>query len=139
VQSRFEALKARREAGLDARRDKLAQKLHAEEQQLKQELVNSQETPAQRRTAMAARAREMARRREAERQQLANELMEQVGYLASLQDIPEYLPDLPWMVFGEAQARGADSDTSSIFHSIATCQLCWLVLSCRPSGITVTP
>ncbi|WIA09145.1 hypothetical protein OEZ85_008556 [Tetradesmus obliquus] len=77
VQSRFEALKARREAGLDARRDKLAQKLHAEEQQLKQELVNSQESPAQRRAAMAARAREMARRREAERQQLADELMEQ--------------------------------------------------------------
>lgn len=84
VQSRFEALKARREAGLDARRDKLAQKLHAEEQQLKQELVSSQETPAQRRAAMAARARDMARRREAERQQLADELMEQVGGRASL-------------------------------------------------------
>lgn len=77
AQARFEALKARREAHLDERRDKLAQKLHEEEQQLKQELVSSQETPAQRRAQMAARAREMARRREAERQQLAEELIEQ--------------------------------------------------------------
>eukprot|EP00878_Enallax_costatus_P047174 GHUV01057599.1.p1 GENE.GHUV01057599.1~~GHUV01057599.1.p1 ORF type:complete len:192 (+),score=62.84 GHUV01057599.1:363-938(+) len=77
VQQRFEALKARRESNLNARRDKLAAKLHAEEQQLKQELVNSQETPVERRAKVANRAREMARKREAERQQLATELMEQ--------------------------------------------------------------
>eukprot|EP00879_Flechtneria_rotunda_P009484 GHRR01009927.1.p1 GENE.GHRR01009927.1~~GHRR01009927.1.p1 ORF type:complete len:385 (+),score=156.30 GHRR01009927.1:124-1278(+) len=77
VQQRFKALKARREADLAARRDKLARKLHDEEQVLKQELVDSQETPAQRRAQMAARARELARLREAERQRLAEQLAEQ--------------------------------------------------------------
>lgn len=62
---------------MDVRRDRLAAKLHDEEQQLREELVNSQETPAERRAKVAARAREMARKREAERQQLAAELMEQ--------------------------------------------------------------
>lgn len=77
IQQRFEVFKARREADLDGRRDRLAAKLHAEEQQLKQELVNSQETPAERRAMVAQRAREMAKRREAERQQSAAELLEQ--------------------------------------------------------------
>lgn len=77
VQQRFATLKAQADAALAARQDKLAQMLHAEEQALKQELVNCQETPAQRRAQMAARAHELARRREAERQQLAAALMDQ--------------------------------------------------------------
>lgn len=77
LQQRFAALKAQADAGLAARQDKLAQKLHAEEQALKQELISCQESPAQRRAQMAARAHELARRREAERQQLAAALMDQ--------------------------------------------------------------
>ncbi len=77
MQQRFAALKAQADSALAARQDKLAQKLHAEEQALKQELINCQETPAQRRAQMAARAHELARRREAERQQLAAALMDQ--------------------------------------------------------------
>lgn len=77
LQARFAALKAQADAGLAARQDKLAQKLHEEEQALKQELISCQETPAQRRAQMAARAHELAQRREAERQQLAAALMDQ--------------------------------------------------------------
>lgn len=77
LQARFAALKAQADAGLAARQDKLAQKLRAEEQALKQELISCQETPAQRRAQMAARAHELAQRREAERQQLAAALMDQ--------------------------------------------------------------
>lgn len=76
VQQRFEALKARREANLDGRRQRLAAKLFQEDQQLKQELLASQETPEQRRAKLAARARELAARREAERQELAKQLYE---------------------------------------------------------------
>jgi len=77
MQQRFDAFRAQRAANLDERRRKLAQLLHEEEQTLKQELMNCQETPAQRRAGMAERAREMARIREAEREQLAAELKEQ--------------------------------------------------------------
>lgn len=77
VQQRFAALKAQADSALASRQDKLAQKLHEEEQALKQELISCQETPAQRRAQMAARAHELARRREAERQQLAAALMDQ--------------------------------------------------------------
>eukprot|EP00775_Hariotina_reticulata_P007950 gene7950-8148_t len=77
VQQRFNDLRAQRAANLDERRQKLARLLHEEEQALKQELVNCQETPAQRRAGMADRARQMARKREAEREQLAAELKEQ--------------------------------------------------------------
>mmetsp|Transcript_13990 Transcript_13990/g.30249 ORF Transcript_13990/g.30249 Transcript_13990/m.30249 type:complete len:484 (+) Transcript_13990:247-1698(+) len=74
VQKRFEELKARREANLDARRRRLAEKLYQEDMMLKQELVNSKETPEQRRAKLAARARELASKREAERQELAKTL-----------------------------------------------------------------
>lgn len=77
LQQRFSALKAEADAALAARQEKLALKLHAEEQQLRQELISCQETPAQRRTQLANRAHELARRREAERQQLATALMDQ--------------------------------------------------------------
>lgn len=77
VQLRLEALRARREANIEARRERLAQKLHQEETALKDELLQCQETPAQRRAQMAQRARELAKKREAERQQLAQQLMDQ--------------------------------------------------------------
>lgn len=74
IKQRLEVLKAKRAANIDARRQKLASKLHREDLALKQELVNSQETPEQRRAKLGQRARELAAAREAERQQLANEL-----------------------------------------------------------------
>lgn len=77
LKHRFEIFKANRDAELEARRNRLAAKLHAEEQQLKQELLSSQESPAERRAKVAARAREMARKREAERQKMAAQLAEQ--------------------------------------------------------------
>lgn len=63
LQERFSSLKAQVDAALAARQDRLAEKLHVEEQALKQELISCQETPAQRRAQMAARAHELAKRR----------------------------------------------------------------------------
>jgi hypothetical protein len=77
VQRRLEALTLRREADLQARRQRLADKLFAEEQAYRQELVQSKETPEQRRAKLAARAQALADRREAERQALARTLEEQ--------------------------------------------------------------
>lgn len=77
VQARFEALRARREADLDARRQQLAQKLFEEDVALKNELVSTRETPEQRRAKLADRARALAARREGERQQLAAQLQKQ--------------------------------------------------------------
>jgi hypothetical protein len=74
--ARFEALRAERAAGIDARRAALAAKLKAEDDALKAELLAAQQTPAQRRAEMAARARQLAERREAERRALADELLE---------------------------------------------------------------
>lgn len=76
VQQRFEALKARQEADLNVRRQKLADKLEADDAALKAELLASRKTPEQRRAELAARARELAARREAERQSLAATLYE---------------------------------------------------------------
>ncbi|GIL72970.1 hypothetical protein Vretimale_4617 [Volvox reticuliferus] len=76
VQQRFDALKARQEADLNARRQKLADKLDAEDLALRQELLASKKTPEQRRAELAARARALAEKREAERQQLAASLYE---------------------------------------------------------------
>ena len=64
---RFEALKAQAEANVDARRRKLAAKLHAEELALQQELVANQVTPEERRAALEKRAVDLVRRREDER------------------------------------------------------------------------
>ncbi len=74
VQRRLEALNARREADLHARRQKLAQLLYHEDLAFRAELVRGKETPEQRRAKLAARARELAARRETERQQLAAQL-----------------------------------------------------------------
>lgn len=76
VQQRFDALKARQEADLNARRQKLADKLDLEDLALRQELLASKKTPEQRRSELAARARALAAKREAERQQLAASLYE---------------------------------------------------------------
>lgn len=70
-------MKSRRDADLNARRQRLFDKLAAEDMAYKQELINSKETPEERRAKLAARARELAARREAERQELATRLMEQ--------------------------------------------------------------
>jgi hypothetical protein len=77
VQQRFEALKARQEANLNQRRQRLAEKLDAEDAALREELLASRKTPEQRRADLAARARALAERREAERQALATQLLEQ--------------------------------------------------------------
>lgn len=88
VKQKFEELKARREQDLDARRARLASKLAAEDERLKQELLGSQETPEQRRSRMAERARELQARREAERQETAKAL-----YAKSFQESCDVLRD----------------------------------------------
>lgn len=77
INTRFEALKIRRQADIERRQAQLAEKLAAEEQALQQELLSSRTTPEQRRAELTARARSSAARREAERQQLAQQLYEQ--------------------------------------------------------------
>ncbi len=77
VQRRLEAINYRREADLQGRRQRLAEKLYQEDIALRQELIDGKETPEQRRAKLAARARELADRREAERQALAAQLYEQ--------------------------------------------------------------
>ncbi|PNH12384.1 Coiled-coil domain-containing protein 11 [Tetrabaena socialis] len=76
VQQRFDALKARQEGDLNARRQRLADKLDAEDLALRHELLASKKTPEQRRAELAARARALAAQREAERHQLATTLYE---------------------------------------------------------------
>jgi len=66
--ARLEALRAERTAAIDARRAMLAAKLASEEAASKEEMLVTQQTPAQRRAAMADRARMLAAKREAERQ-----------------------------------------------------------------------
>lgn len=77
VSKRFEALKDRRQAGIERRQHELADKLAMEEYSLQQELLSSQTTPEQRRAELTARARSLAARREAERLKLAEDLYEQ--------------------------------------------------------------
>ncbi|KAG2448289.1 hypothetical protein HYH02_006873 [Chlamydomonas schloesseri] len=76
VQQRFDALKARADADLNARRQRLADKLDAEDLAMRQELLASKKTPEQRRAELAERARALAATREAERQALAATLYE---------------------------------------------------------------
>ncbi|KAL6765783.1 tumor suppressor, Mitostatin-domain-containing protein [Haematococcus lacustris] len=76
VQRRFEAAKQRRESDLNARRQRLAEKLIAEDAALKDELLRSRETPEQRRAKLAERARQLATKRESRRQELAAQLQE---------------------------------------------------------------
>lgn len=76
TQTRFEALRAQRNANLDHRRQKLASKLAAEDEMYAQEMVASKETPEQKRARLAVRARELAAVRENERQQLASQLLD---------------------------------------------------------------
>ncbi len=72
---RFEALKAQAEANVDARRRKLAAKLHAEELALQNELVANQVTPEERRAALERRAVDLVRRREEERVAFAEQML----------------------------------------------------------------
>jgi len=75
VQKRFEELKARAEAQLDKRREKLAEKLYAEEIMLQAELKSNQVTPEQRRAALEERARSLMAEREQERVQFAEQML----------------------------------------------------------------
>jgi len=75
VEKRFEELKARAEATLDTRREKLAEKLYAEEIMLQAELKSSQITPEQRRAALEHRARSLMADREKERVQFAEQML----------------------------------------------------------------
>lgn len=77
ISQRYDSLRAQREADIDARRERLAVLLHADETRLKAELAACHQTAAQRRAAMVERARALAARREAERQQLAQDLLDQ--------------------------------------------------------------
>ena len=127
IQRRFEDLKARREQDLDARRQRLASKLYQEEMRYKQELVDSQETPAERRAKLAARARELAARREGERQKLADSLMKQAfdENCDVLRDVQSKRFLFKTLEERTAQVRG--------MHAAAATQ--WHADQCRPSGI----
>jgi hypothetical protein len=70
---RFEALKARAEATLDARREKLASMLFEEERALQAELMANQVTPEERHEALVQRARVLVAKREDERAQFAEQ------------------------------------------------------------------
>jgi hypothetical protein len=112
VQRRFEALKARRAANIDARREQLATKLYEEEQYLKDELIRCQESPAQRRAQMAERARALAQRREAERQQLADHLLEQ-AFRDNCDPLRErYSKQILYRTAAERQQQVSGSSTS---------------------------
>lgn len=70
---RFEALKARADATLDVRREKLAGMLFEEEQTLQHELVANQVTPEERHAALVERARALVAKRETERARFAEQ------------------------------------------------------------------
>ena len=71
--NRFEVLKARAEATLDVRREKLAGMLFDEERALQAELVADQVTPEERHAALVERARALVAKREEERAQFAEQ------------------------------------------------------------------
>lgn len=76
VRRELDKLRDARSAHIQARRERLAQKLYHEEETLRAELVNSKVTPEERRAALAARAKALWESREAERQAEASALME---------------------------------------------------------------
>ena len=76
VMRALESLRADRDAQLDARRERLAQKLFHEESLLQHELLDARETPEQKRAALAERAKAMWEARESERQATANACLE---------------------------------------------------------------
>ena len=75
VMKRFEALKVRREQGIDQRRARLAAQLAREEAALLTELKSSVETSEARRSKLAQKARDLAAQKEKERRALADEKM----------------------------------------------------------------
>uniref|UniRef100_A0A7S0V1K5 Cilia- and flagella-associated protein 53 n=1 Tax=Polytomella parva TaxID=51329 RepID=A0A7S0V1K5_9CHLO len=76
IQQRLDALKHRREMDVNVRRQRLAELLSAEDARLKQELIDSRETPEQRRQKLAERAKGLAAQREQERQALSYSLQQ---------------------------------------------------------------
>ena len=75
VMKRFEALKVRREQGIDQRRARLAAQLAREEAALLTELKSSVETSEARRSKLAQKARDLSAQKEKERRALADEKM----------------------------------------------------------------
>ena len=76
VRRELDKLRDARSAQIQARRERLAQKLYHEEEALRAELINSKVTPEERRAALASRAKALWEAREAERQAEASALME---------------------------------------------------------------
>lgn len=75
INQRFAELKAKAEATVDTRREKLAEKLYAEEIMLQAELKSNQITPEQRRAELENRARALMSEREKERAQFAEQML----------------------------------------------------------------
>ena len=75
VRKRYEAIMARAESQLEARKVKLRTKLEEEQLTLQQELESQQVNPQEYRKLRAEKARKLAQARERERQQLASELI----------------------------------------------------------------
>lgn len=75
INQRFAELKAKAEAQVDKRREKLAEKLYAEEIMLQAELKSNQITPEQRRAELEDRARALMNEREQERKQFADQML----------------------------------------------------------------
>jgi cilia- and flagella-associated protein 53 len=76
VRRELNKLRDARTARLDARRERLAQKLYAEDEALRAELIGSKITPEERRASLAVRATSLWEAREAERQAEASALLE---------------------------------------------------------------
>jgi hypothetical protein len=76
VMREYSKLHAERQAGLEARREALAQQLFREEAALQAELIASRQTPEEKKQALMRRAQGLWEAREAERQATANALLE---------------------------------------------------------------
>uniref|UniRef100_A0A7S2IZ40 Cilia- and flagella-associated protein 53 n=1 Tax=Zooxanthella nutricula TaxID=1333877 RepID=A0A7S2IZ40_9DINO len=77
VKSKAQAIDNQHKASLQARRIKLAEKLHAEQKAYEKEMVDRDETPQQRMDKMAVRAYELKKRREEERKAVVQEKLYQ--------------------------------------------------------------
>ena len=76
VMQRYQGLQQQREDSIDERRQRLAQKLRAEDEALMQELQSNVHSADHRRKKLADKARKLAEQKEERRQAVADELLE---------------------------------------------------------------
>ena len=76
VMQRYQGLQQQREDSIDERRQRLAQKLWAEDEALMQELQSNVQSADHRRKKLADKARKLAEQKEERRQAVADELLE---------------------------------------------------------------